>query len=261
MSVTTDDMHTAELAVLKDLFSDKISAQNAAESLASIQLSSTDLESNVSSLWSFIIKCAYEFPDHQPQLVDSLVQLSKLPDAKAPNGDPIRLYDMCVWKDLPMLGWQFREEWNLSIPTEPTDRRVSAIAQMINRDKLAALLMATQEPVFDYSWFALVTLREALEDGGSQKVGPLNGLIPAAAIWIELLGVEMYGWDQNFGRKGKGGTLWEGKEGFCVERWHLWRERFGEMAEMEGLDDSARRAAGEAEQMMRKIESQSQSQY
>ncbi|KAJ5296033.1 hypothetical protein PENANT_c021G02264 [Penicillium antarcticum] len=260
MSAATDDMHTAEFAVLTDLFSDNIAAQNAAETLASIQLSgTTEPESNISSLWSFIIKCAYEFPEHQTKLVDTLVQLSKLPDAKAANGDPILLYDMRVWKDLPMLGWQFREEWNASIPTGPSDQRANAISRMINRDKFTALLMATKEPVFNYSWFALITFREALEEPETQKAGRLDGLIPVAATWIQILGAEIYTWNEDFGRRGRGGSLWHGKEGFCVERWHLWRERFGEMAKMEELDDGARRAAGDAEQIMRKIESQPQS--
>src|SRR3954451_7527691 len=147
MSTATDDMHAAEYTVLRDLFSDNISTHNAAESLATIQLSdTTEPESNISSLWSFVIKCAYEFPEHQTKLVDTLVQLSKLPDAKLANGDPILLHDMRVWKDLPMLGWQFRDEWNPSIPDGPPDQRASAISQMINRDKFTALLMTTKEP-------------------------------------------------------------------------------------------------------------------
>ncbi|KAJ6099741.1 hypothetical protein N7467_001276 [Penicillium canescens] len=260
MSTATDVMHAAEYTVLRDLFSDNISTHNAAESLATIQLSNTtEPESNISSLWSFIIKCAYEFPEHQIKLVDTLVQLSKLPDAKLANGDPILLHDMRVWKDLPMLGWQFRDEWNASIPDGPPDQRASAISQMINRDKFTALLMTTKEPVFNYSWFALITFRDALEAPADQESGQLDGLIPAAATWIQVLGADIYGWNEDFGRRGRGGSLWDGKDGFCVERWQLWRERFGATAKREELDDGARRAAVDAEQMMQRIESQSQS--
>jgi hypothetical protein len=260
MSAATDEMHAAEFTVLKNLFGNYISAQDAADNLATIQLSNTtDPESNLASLWAFIITCAYEFPEHQPRLVDTLVQLSKLEDAKTANGDLILVHDMQVWKDLPMLGWQFREEWNATIPAGQPDERASAISRMINRDRFAALLMATREPVFNYSWFALITFREALEGSADQEAGQLDGLIPAAAAWIQVLGAEIYGWTEDFGRKGKGGPLWSGKEGFCVERWQFWRERLGEMAKKEQFDDKTRSAAVDAGQMMQRIESLSQS--
>lgn len=125
--------------------------------------------------------------------------------------------------------------------------------------------MATQEPVFNYSWFALVTFRGALETPLKQLPpdAPLDTYIPAAAAWIEILGVEIYEWDEEFehgplvGARGKGGPLWKGEHGFCKGRWVLWRERFGEMARMEGvpgLGEQARVTAREAELVMREIE-------
>ncbi|KAJ5780043.1 hypothetical protein N7457_005203 [Penicillium paradoxum] len=262
MVALTDDVFASRFAVLQDLFSDSISTQKAAEQVASISVAdSSDVEAGITSLWSLILKCAYEFPEHRYKLVAFLVELSKLPDEKDSNGDPILLYEMRVWKDLPMLGWQFRDEWNATVPAGPPDSRKTAIAKIINRDKFAASLMSTKEPVFAYSWFALITLRSALETPTDQ-LSPenLEALIPAAAAWIDILGAELYSWDEDFdgdsgGALGKGGPLWKGKHGFCQERWQLWRERFGEVAGMEAeIGDAVRASARETERTMYGIE-------
>ncbi|KAJ5117119.1 Protein of unknown function DUF3632 [Penicillium atrosanguineum] len=232
MIAVTDDVFASRFAVLQDLFNGSISAQEAAENLASISLSTDpEPEGGVTRLWSLIVNCGYTFPGHHDKLVDTLVQLSRLPDAKTASGGLVLLYDMRIWKDLPMLGWQLRDEWNISVPTGPSDHRQSQILKIINRDKFTALLMATEEAVFRYSWFALVTLRNALETPADQlsPVNPLEALIPAAAAWISTLGVEIYEWDEDFNghagsAPGRGGPLWKGKHGFCK----------GQMAALEG---------------------------
>ena len=258
MVAITDDIFASRLAILQDLFSDSISAQQAAEHLASISLADdSDLEGGITSLWSLIFKCAYNFPDHHDKLVNVLVQLSKLPNAKTSKGNSIVLYDMQVWKDLPMLGWQFRDEWNATVPAGPPDARQKAISQIINRDKFTARLMATKEPVFSYSWFALITLREALETPAHEcSAESLEALIPAAAAWISILGADIYQWNEGFdGALGKGGPLWKGQCGFSKERWQFWKERFGELATVElETGDEVRTAAWDAKRMMEEIE-------
>ncbi|KAJ5131441.1 uncharacterized protein N7515_007480 [Penicillium bovifimosum] len=256
--MATDEMSASRLAILHDLFSDSISAQKAAEHLASISLANEEEpEEGITSLWKLIIKCAYELPQQHDKIVDVLVQLSKLPDAKTSSGEPILLYEKQVWKDLPTLGWQFRDEWNKNVDASPPDRRQSTISQIINRDKLVARLMATKEPVFAYSWFALITLREALETP-TEELSPesLEALIPAAAAWISILGKEIYEWNEEFdGALGRGGPLWEGRHGFSKERWQLWRKRFGDMARTElAIGDELKTSASEAVSMMQKIE-------
>ncbi|CDM38198.1 hypothetical protein DTO013E5_8639 [Penicillium roqueforti] len=259
MVAITDDIFASRLAILQDLFSDSVSAQHAAEHLASISLADeSDLEGGITSLWSLIFKCAYNFPEHHDKLVNVLVQLSKLPNAKKSNGDSIVLYDMQVWKDLPMLGWQFRDEWNAGVPDGPPDARQKAISQIINRDKFTARLMATKEPVFAYSWFALITLREALETPAHEySPGKVEALIRAAAAWISILGADIYQWNEGFdGALGKGGPLWKGQCGFSKERWQFWKERFGELAtiELEETGEEERTAAWDAKRMMEEIE-------
>lgn len=262
MAAVTDDIFASRFAVLQDLFSDNISAQKAARHLASISLSDNTTLEGLGRLWNLMIKCIYRFPEHHDKLVDTLVQLSKLPNAKTDNKDPIFLHDMQVWKDLPMLGWRFHDEWNAFVPPGPPECRQSAISDIINRGTFTALLMATEEPVFAYSWFALITLRDALETPPNElsEEDPLEALIPAAAEWISILGVEIYDWDEAFcgsvgNAPGRGGPLWKGKHGFCKERWELWRERFGEVARMEGeIGDKVRMIARDAVQIMREIE-------
>ncbi|KAJ6137196.1 hypothetical protein N7471_003682 [Penicillium samsonianum] len=260
MVAITDDIFASRFAILQDLFSDSISAQKAAEYLASISLADdSDPEGGITSLWSLIFKCAYDFPEHHVKLVTVLVQLSKLPNAKTSNGDSILLHDMQVWKDLPMLGWQFRDEWNATVPAGPPDSRRNAISRIINRDKFTARLMATKKPVFAYSWFALITLREALEKPADQSSARnLEALIPAAATWISILGADIYQWNEGFdGALGKGGPLWKGQHGFCKERWLFWKERFGELAVTEvEIGDEVRTAARDAKRSMEEIESE-----
>ncbi|OQE40924.1 hypothetical protein PENCOP_c005G02385 [Penicillium coprophilum] len=258
MVAITDDIFAPRFAILQDLFNDGVSAQKAAEYLASISLANdSGPEGGITSLWSLVFKCAYKFPEHHDKLVNMLVQLSKLPDAKTSNGDSIVLHDMQVWKDLPMLGWQVRDEWNASVPAGPPESRQNAILQIINRNKFTARLMATQESVFAYSWFALITLREALETPADQSSERnLEALIPAAAAWISILGADIYKWNERFdGALGKGGPLWKGQHGFCKERWQLWKERFGELVTIEAeIRDEVRTAAKDAKRRMEEIE-------
>ncbi|KAJ5970270.1 uncharacterized protein N7479_000188 [Penicillium vulpinum] len=257
MASITDDIFAPQLAILEDLFSDSVSAQQAAEYLASISLADDlEPEGGITSLWRLIFKCAYKFPEHHDKLANMLVRLSKLPNAKSSNGESILLYNMQVWKDLPMLGWQVRDEWNATVPAGPPESRQNAISRIINRDKFTAGLMATKEPVFAYSWFALITLRDTLETPEQSSARNLEALIPAAAAWISILGAEIYQWNEEFdGALGRGGPLWKGQHGFCKERWQFWKERFGELAVIEvEIGDEVRTAAKNAKQIMEEVE-------
>ncbi|KAL4804447.1 hypothetical protein BDV18DRAFT_143177 [Aspergillus unguis] len=269
MVIISDEIYASRLAILQDLFADKISAPTAAKQLASASLSDdTSLEERLGRLWELILTLAYESPEHQDKLVDVVVDLSELPSpdpaAQEEGQEPGTIHDMQVWKDLPILGWRLRDFWNVNVRSNSsTEDRQKAIGKITNISKFAALLMATDEPIFaSFSWFALVTLRSALETPTEQMKEPLEAWVPAAAAWIETIGVEIYNWDEEFesgpkiGARGKGGPLWDGKHGFCHGRWKLWRERFGEVARMDGeLEDGVRKVAGDTETIMKEIES------
>ncbi|KAL3459342.1 hypothetical protein BJX64DRAFT_301438 [Aspergillus heterothallicus] len=273
----TDETYASRLTILTALFNNNISAPEAASKLAEATLSdnTTTLEGSLYNLWNLLITLAADSPAHHDKLVDLLVDISELPDAETQQEkeeededrgkQPLTLHSMTLWTDLPLLSWTLRDEWNFSTnPNSSAEKRARAIARWINLNRFAALLMATEEPVFaSYSWFALVTLRQALETPSDQidaAANPPEAWVPAAAVWIEVLGVEIFEWEEEFpvggnrGAPGRGGPLWDGKHGFCKERWGVWRGRFGVLARGEEEDEQVRRVAGDAEVMMREIE-------
>ncbi|KAJ5796871.1 uncharacterized protein N7518_005411 [Penicillium psychrosexuale] len=93
------DVYDEMLAILQDLFSDRISIQEAVKDLASITLSVDPPQYGLYNLWSVIVTCACESSEYHDKIVEILVQLSKLP-----SEDTLIVYDMQIWKDLPMLG-------------------------------------------------------------------------------------------------------------------------------------------------------------
>lgn len=258
------------LAVLDALFTGKIHPPEAAVKLASAALTlDASLEAQLGQLWHLILKISYNNPEYQDKLVSTLVDMAHLPSAMKPGdngqGGPLILHDMEVWKDLPLLGWEIQRHWDDSIPLPGSDivKREAAILKIINVNRFVALLVATDEPAFIAdAWFALVTLRVALETPWvhMREDEPLEAWIPAAAAWIEVLGAEIYEWDDEYesgrlvGAPGRGGPLWKGKHGFSTERWKLWRERFGETAKKEDEPDHVRRVAEDSELMMKEIE-------
>ena len=146
--------------------------------------------------------------------------------------------------------------------------RRQAIARFVNINKLAALLMRSQLPVFAgfdrFDIFALWTMRAALETPVPRTdFDAPDAQIPAAAALVSILGREMYSWDREFpyggrqGDPGRGGPLWQGQHGPCKERWQLWRRRFGELSRAAELSDELKTIAREAEAQMAEIENAS----
>jgi len=109
----------------------------------------------------------------------------------------------------------------------------------------------------------LWSLRSALEypTEDASMVSKLTYLIPAAAIWISILGSQIYASTEEYapsaqgGQPGLGGPLWKGKHGFCPERWNLWKQRFGEISHQTGIDGGTRGEALQAAIRMSDIES------
>lgn len=258
----------AQQKLLQDHLAGNASLQSTVEGLEYVSIfQDTSQESGLSRLWSVILSEARDNCGNHDKLVDVLVALSKRAAPRSAQGDIFVIYGMEIWKDLPTLSWAFRDCWNFRVkPDAPPDRRQKKVQEFVNTNRFAALLMATGEEVFSYSWFALITLREALEtkqrEAKEEYLSKLNSWIPAAAIWIEILGVEIFEWDEEFpsgspyGAPGRGGDLWNGKHGFCEERWRLWKARFAKLAKSEqwAIEDDVRRVAEEAAIMMGEVE-------
>lgn len=163
------------------------------------------------------------------------------------EGNVSRSTGMQVWKDFPMFGWDLRYMWD-ELPGGWEKEKV--ITDFVNLNRLTALLTAARESVSDgLAWFALITFRAALEMPpdqnryGLSSTHPFEAYILAAAVWIEIVGVQMYYEWKDI--TGKGGPLRKGGQGFREERWRFWREDFGEVAR--SSDSSTGRAGGGSE--------------
>lgn len=103
-------------------------------------------------------------------------------------------------------------------------------------------------------------MRGALESKVSQRDqgDPLDAFLPAAAAWIDIAGSSLRKCEDDFppasgAKPGKGGPLWDGKHGFCAERWDLWQKRFGELTSDSQLSQGLRDTAREAGEKMKKL--------
>jgi uncharacterized protein (DUF1778 family) len=258
---STENWQSPQARALQDAIDRKITTQEAADLLASLSLANGSVEDEVYELWVLLVEKAQQSSASHATLVDILVHLSKLDDAKTEAGESIELHDMQLWRDLPMFGWQIRDSWNIGIePKDSAEVREKKISEFTNLNAFAAQLMATEEQVFDLSWFALVTFREALENPQADK-NHLELFVPAAASWLDHAGVELYNRDDQFesttangGAPGKGGELWTGAPGFHKDRWALWQERFAKLAGADsGLGEKSRTAAQDAHALMKDV--------
>jgi len=81
----------------------------------------------------------------------------------------------------------------------------------------------------------------------------LDVWVPAAAQWFEIAGEQLYKrskiGDNHF--RCRSGELWKGSDGFSLERWELWIERFGQIAEMDEISEQTSKIA---RAMARKLE-------
>ena len=101
--------------------------------------------------------------------------------------------------------------------------------------------------VQSFSLYAIWAFRAALEgDTPWCPPGPRSVTIPAACAWIKYAGEHLIKLDNDYGRAARGGTLWSGNNGYCRERWQLWREGFSRSAEDVSLSQIARAEARQA---------------
>jgi hypothetical protein len=133
-----------------------------------------------------------------------------------------------------------------------------------------ATLLAYDEERFNYRSLALWTFRSALEYASSapqdSEEGSWEGHVLAAAEIAEIAGEKIRHWDFEFesgpfiGDMGAGGPLWNGKHGFCKERWELWQRRFLELSAEPLLSDKAREKARMAGETMARLSARSDEQ-
>lgn len=126
---------------------------------------------------------------------------------------------------------------------------------------LARLVYLPNAP--DYEIYALMALRWALEDNLNAQGLSLN--VPGAVMWILYAGGRIWKsereWigplmDSNGLYMSRGSLMCDGTKnnGFCLERWAMWRDSFGWVADMEEVCEETRALATLAVERMRWVE-------
>ncbi|TVY21112.1 hypothetical protein LARI1_G001961 [Lachnellula arida] len=129
-----------------------------------------------------------------------------------------------VWKDMPLFGPSMRETWNMA-PGSGCRNGLSA-EQWCNLNAFAARLTSVSEsiPAFDFSLYAVWTLRTAFE--GTE--GPSSTDADAAKVWFLYAKdiIERLSWEEKtfHGKKAKGGEKYKDEEwrGFNPQRLEVW---------------------------------------
>lgn len=251
------------LAIFQTLYDGSLSASEAGDQLVEASLA----DDNPGLTINLLLKAARERPEQHDKLVNVLLHVVKLAHPTGADGQPTQSQETRLSDALPFLGMVLNETWNgLTVPLSPPEARQKDVQRFINVNRLCAKLMTTKYSFFNYSMFALWTFRAALETTvkqSSPRHSPPEAFIPAAAAWIEILGEEIFTWDEEFehgpaarSRPGRGGPLCPEKHNFDRERWDLWRDRFREVAQddEEDVDERVRDAARKAQRRMAEIQ-------
>lgn len=124
-------------------------------------------------------------------------------------------------------------------------------ATLMSITTFGALYLAHgRQPIY-MSFHAEVSLMEGVEGPyqmpEEQRRAPTN--VPPVATWILLAGDKIYELCRNnVDRKDDQGR------GYSLGRWALWKKRFGEIANSQGLTDGVKETASKAASEMNRIE-------
>lgn len=187
---------------------------------------------------------------------------------------------VCVQVHTPlaetMIDWFFLQ---VSDPEPKNPDRAQIRQEEINTNAFMAHI--TSRRVEDLKLYAIWALRSALEDEPwnwspphfteefdddiiarllyKRTIYTLDGFTIPAAQWIIHAGHLIFNCEEEYDESGssdpaKGGDLWNGKHGFCRERWGFWKERFGWIQTRDELEDDTRAVAKIAVDAMEKVE-------
>lgn len=205
--------------------------------------------------------------------------LAAIKSRDSPAGDDARIIKHEeLWADLPLYRPFFRYG-----RSSPTDTITSMTARLVdlNHDTLGrhggpdalceqytrqnALLARLIHLIgtSKYELNALMAFRWALEDDLNPQGLSYN--VPGAAMWILHAGERIWKTEQEWVAPYKrikalymsrGSLIWDEtkKNGFCVERWVMWRDSFGWVADMEEVCNETRELATLAYEKMIWIE-------
>lgn len=222
---------------------------------------------NFGNLWISIIHSAKRLPFRHTIGLNKLVVLMKAIKSSFP---PPTAKDPDIYTCLRGFGWDARETMNDS-PGCGSGYLLPEVHAYANMVYFYALL--TVEKVSNFWIYCIWEMRSALETpheddapNGAHHPGTAiqkyNATIPSAAVWIFAAGRQVYEREYDLtpkratqGNPGSGGPLWHGKPEFSKKRWALWKKRFRELAELEGLTEEVKGIAKEAYEAMNRIDS------
>ena len=208
------------------------------------------------SLWYSMIHSAKRLPFRDTNGLNKLITLMKTIKASFP---PPTAKDSDMYTCLRHFGMAARESMNDS-PGGGCGYMTQEVHAYANMLYFYALI--TRENIRNFWIYCIWEMRNALEtphedDANGTAIQKYNSFIPSAAVWIFSMGKQVYDREQdltpkkaNEGDPGSGGPLWKGRAEFSKQRWALWKKRFVELAEREGLTEEVRGIAKEAAEKM-----------
>ncbi|KAJ0300192.1 hypothetical protein COL5a_003859 [Colletotrichum fioriniae] len=193
-------------------------------------------------------------PEKQAPLLDFLQRLRET-TVTASDGQPLKLNNQVVWKDLPTFGWVARDLWNFD--TTDTSASAEEKASWTNLSAFAAQLTARadltnpQDP-FDFSLYALWALRDAFEvDFAAASVERHSIATRLAYQWLSyapdaLHDLSLKGRDFD-GKSGKPGSKFADREwkGMNEARYGAWADSITSISQT-ASDEEVRALAKEA---------------
>lgn len=206
-------------------------------------------------LWNSIIHSAKKIPFQQnghSRLIDLVKAIKKHPG-------PSPTQEQSNYKNLSGLGMQVREAYNDN-PRGDIGKFPPETHAWTNLNYFLARL--TESEVLKLHIYVIWAMRDALEEKADPVQEWYDAYVPAAAMWVFVLGRKLYEREEDLtpkddygGNPARGGELWTGGSEFSKARWAFWKKRFGEVAEHEGVRQETKDIAKEAVAAMEKAES------
>ena len=159
-----------------------------------------------------------------------------------------------LWTDLVIFGPSMRKSWN----DTPTGCGHDAITAKGWTNLNAFVARLTAAGIQDFSLYAIWSMRETLETENGAET--LEKLLPASAMWVLFAGRQLHDSEQEWpahplkGDPAMGGPHWNGKSGFCKERWALWKTMFDSITRRSDTNEATKGFAADAVTAMDAIE-------
>jgi hypothetical protein len=192
-------------------------------------------------LWNAVDKLAREDERHHDALISFINAFLPLLRTQ-----PWRLWGRGVEDSDFLLGPSCRE--SLDQFEKHCTHETQRVPRWVNFCRFVARM--TRDTEKNFSLFLLWFAREALEDCSWSHWPHDDASVLAFEGVVDVCGVHMWRSDKDYGRVGKGGDgerKWDGKSGFCKERWLFWEAGLLDIARDEArpvsVRDSAQRTA------------------